>query len=164
MKRYWLVCALTTVVNLPAPAQTLKVEPDPENIFHKRLEGEWQLVPEMSKKLGGGGRRMTTFKVDLTVLTTPNKFSKIPEKLEEYLKKERIYLAGHFNGEYPFLLTSYKGVPFLFYFLPKGANIFGNPESFHLFIAVGRERENDLLFIGGDRAEEAFSVYERRKK
>lgn len=162
--RHWLLAIpFLFLSDDSVSGQKLKVVHEPENIVAIRLEGTWEFAPELTKKLQGSrGARLRSFKLDPNVL----KNAKLRPEVEQLLSKEPIYAAGHLteNNEaekYPFVLTCRKGMPYVFYFLPVGGDPFGNPESFYVFVAAGRDRKSDLLWVGGDTPDEAFSAFQR---
>lgn len=78
----------------------------------------------------------------------------------------QIYLAGFVNldgKDCPFVLTHTRGNPHVVFWLEREGDPFGNGESFNVMLAVAQKKQNDLLFVGGDFNNQAFSAFERIK-
>lgn len=161
------ILLLTFSFALKLGAADLEVTKDPENVVGSRLEGDWEVDLEVTKRLTGkekargeNARDVVSFKSAEGVV------ERIPQKYKDFLSKEevKIYMSGWMNfGENrcPFFLVAMSGNPHVFFFLKEGEDEFGNGESFNVMLAVGKERKNDLLFIGGDFNNQAFSAYRR---
>jgi len=65
--------------------------------------------------------------------------------------------------EHVFILIEHRGNPHVVWFRERGGDPLRDTESFNVMLAVGRERQNDLLFIGGDFNNQPFSAYTRVK-
>ena len=152
------------LVGLSTIAWALKVEPDKENVVASRLEGLWKPHEELSLRLAGRvGRGQYEFRSD------PKVAYLIPEKYHEKLKGKQIYMAGYMHRlepagrtqPEPFILIEYLGNARVIYFRDEGGEAMGGAESFNVMLAVAKDRENDLLFIGGDFNNQPFSAFER---
>jgi hypothetical protein len=160
------VCALGMT---PAAVQAqIKVEPDKENVVASRLEGDWVLDAALTKRLtkndgNAEGGRAISFKSD------PSVVENIPAKYHKYIANHRIYLAGTviFREAQPrahvFLLIEHRGNPHVAWFRDRRGEPLGDTESFNVMLAVAREPQDDLLFIGGDFNNQPFSAYTRLK-
>ncbi len=146
----------------------LKVESDKLNVVANYLEGDWKPLPELSKRLFGRerGGPIGAFDV-ISFQSEPRVLQRLPAKLAEKLKNERVYFAGYMRlddkKEYPFFLLTFHGNPYIVYFIPKGDDHFSNAESFNVFVAVAKERDNDILLLGSESIPRPFSAYERVK-
>lgn len=147
----------------------IKVEPDKENVVASRLEGDWELDAALTKRLTGHDRK-GTWDAAISFKSDPAVAAKIPAKYENSLANKRVYLAGivTFKGgkkprEHPFLLIEHRGNPHVVWFRERGGDPLGDAESFNVMAAVAQERQNDLLFIGGDFNNQPFSAYARVK-
>ncbi len=154
---------LTALLVSGSQAQ-LKVESDKLNVVANYLEGDWKPIPDLSKRLMGherGGPEKLSFQSEPRVL------QRLPATLAEKLKNERIYFAGYMRHddkkEFPFFLLTHHGNPYIVYFIPKGDDHFSNAESFNVFVAVAKERENDILLLGSESIPRPFAAYERVK-
>lgn len=144
----------------------LKLENDPENVVASRLEGSWQVSSQLAKRLSSDRRvflQSVSFKSDPTML------SKVPEAHAAAIsaKTGKVYLAGYitFNDkELPFLLTTLHGNPHIVLWMEQGGDRFGNIESMNIMLAVAEEKQNDLMFLGGDFNNQPFNAYERVKE
>lgn len=167
MIRYPLMIAITSIaiISQPTIAHELKVEFEKENVVASRLEGNWQTNESLNKHLTGNPKSRPTqlsFKSDPTVAT------KVPEKYAQFFAehKLKIYLAGYVNldgKDCPFVLTNIRGNPHVMFWLERDGDPFGNGESFNVMLAVAKDTQNDLLFVGGDFNNQPFSAFERTK-
>lgn len=152
----------------PALRGELKVEPDKENVVASRLEGDWQLDAPLTKSLSSNAKAAET-RTGFSFKSNPSVAARLPAKYERFLANKRIYLAGimtmSIKGEkpleHPFILTENRGNPYIVWFRERGGDPLGDAESFNVMLAVARERQNDLLFIGGDFNNQPFSAYAR---
>ena len=144
---------------LPAVVQAgLKVEPDKDNVVSSRLEGRWDVHSTISTQLGRNRGEAIEFSSDSSIA------GKIPHKYNQFLEAKTIYMAGIFTmrgTEYPFLLIEHKGNPHIVYFRERDGDPLGDAESFNVMLAVAKETQNDLLFIGGDFNNQPFTAYNR---
>jgi hypothetical protein len=146
-----------------AQAPQIKVDNDPLNVIANRLEGDWQAIPDLNKKLGGGKDHPISFKSDSTAV------KKLSEKMAKLLIDQRIYMAGYMTmtrKSYPFFLIIHQGNPTIVYLRPKDKDPYGDIESFLISFAFAQERENDVLFLGPESIaipRSSCSAYERVK-
>jgi len=173
MTRYVLSLALAyiSLAAHSANAGELKVEPDKENVVASRLEGTWQSQMDLTKRLTG---KVETppgelpFKGELSFKSDPSVAEMVPEQYAKFFaeQKKKIYLAGYlkFDGQdHPFVVTQIHGNPHVIVWLEKNGDPFGNGESFNVMLAVAKDKQNDLLFVGGDFNNQPFSAFERVK-
>ena len=167
MIRYRLSLTLASIVlavNV-ATAADLSVEPDKENVVSSRLEGNWQTHASLTQRLTGSAKPRhgkLSFKSD------PSVAGKIPEKYVKIFieRKMKVYLAGYVNfgsKDHPFVLTNHAGNPHVLFWLERDGDPFGNGESFNVMLTVAKDKQNDLLFVGGDFNNEPFKAFERAK-
>jgi len=162
-----LVVTLGLLAIYSSVASAFRLQADKENVVASRLEGKWQPEAALTLRLTGreitpaSARRQTTFRSEETIA------HKIPDKYKEFLGEKRIYMSGIMTRggrEYPFILIAYKGNPYIVYFRERDGDRMGDAESFNLMLAVAKDKEKDLLFIGGDFNKQPFSAYERTYK
>lgn len=170
MKRRCFVAAMASTLLTSIPVTLwagLKVEPDKENVVASRLEGGWQVEAGLTQRLTGKSKPtqspfgLVSFKDDRSIV------EKIPAKYEEFLGAKRIYMAGimKYRGkDHPFILIEHRGNPHVVYFGERGGDPLGDAESFNVMLAVAKDKQSDLLFIGGDFNNQPFTGYERVKK
>jgi hypothetical protein len=140
----------------------VEVKPEKENVVASRMVGTWMTHADLSARLNGNAAREETivFAEDASIA------DKVPETYSEFLKTKQVYLAGVMTRNekaYPFILTEYNGNPYLIYFRERNGDPMGDGESFNLVIAPAKDRQKDLLFIGGDFNNQPFSAFERVK-
>ena len=166
-----LALASFSLVANSAAAGVLKVEPDKENVVASRIEGNWQSHEDLTKRLTG---KVTSppgelpFKGELSFKSDPSVAEMVPGKYAKFFteQKTKIHLAGYlkFNGkDHPFVLTQIHGNPHVIVWLEQNGDPFGNGESFNVMLAVAKDKQNDLLFVGGDFNNQPFSAFERVK-
>lgn len=161
-----LVCAMNAADCSPAQAQ-IRVEPDKENVVASRVEGDWQVHAELTKRLTGNDavkeRKIITVKSD------PSVVAKLPDKMQKHFANRRVYMAGiisikgDMKKSHPFILVEFRGNPHVVWFRDRNGEAFGDAESFNVMMAAAQQRENDLLFIGGDFNNQPFSAFSRVK-
>lgn len=157
-----MVTVLLTVFATAAWA-ALGVKADKDNVVGSRLEGRWRCEDALTKRLTARNkpRGNIAFKSD------PKVAHEIPEKYETFLAKKQIYMSGIMTSRgksHPFVLIEHKGNPHVVYFRERDGDPMGDAESFNVMLAVARNKQNDLLFIGGDFNNQPFSAYEREKE
>ena len=151
---------LAALVGVTATWGQLTVQPDKENVVASRLEGPWEPDAELTLRLGGRAVGKLTFTNNAVVAT------RIPAKYETFFKGRQVYMAGTMSGrgkEYPFVLIEHKGNPHIVFFRERDDDPFGDAESFNVMLAVGKDKPDDLLFVGGDFNNQPFSAYRRVK-
>jgi hypothetical protein len=137
------------------------VRPDKENVVASRLEGTWRLHTDLTKRLYG---RSFDEVSTLSFRSSSAKSIELPQDFAKFIEGKTIFLAGTFTGdgkEYPFLLTEYRGNPHIFYFKERDGDPMGDSESFNVMLAVAKDKQKDLLFIGGDFNNQPFVAFER---
>ncbi len=136
-----------------------------KNIVALHMEGEWSYeVMDEEKPYETG----IIFQKDTTILTL------IPKKYYDFLVKNPIYAAGYMiisskkddkmeEKKVPFLLTTLFGNPHIVWFRERGGDPLGDAESFNVFIPSTGEKENDIMYLGGDMPHEPFRPFKRVK-
>jgi hypothetical protein len=161
------ILILTFSLVLEIGAADLEVTNDPENVVGSRLEGDWEVDLELTKRLTGKEKVRGENPMDLVSFESADGVvERIPQKYKDFLSKDevKVYMSGWMNfgdNRCPFILVSMSGNPHVFFFLKEGEDEFGNGESFNVMLAVGKGRKDDLLFIGGDFNNQPFSAYTR---
>lgn len=167
MNRFAFAFALGAIIHLchAVSEAQIKVEPDKENVVASRIEGDWQSHAKLTEQLTGNPKARPTkfsFKSDESVV------AKIPEKYATFFvsQKLKVYFAGFvmIDGKSsPFVLTQIRGNPYVFFWLERNGDPYGNGESFNVVIVPAKDQQNDLLFVGGDFNNQPFSAFERTK-
>lgn len=137
----------------------LVVAPDPQNVVASRLDGEWRLDVDLTKRLGGSDR-VPVLSIHVTNVVVEG----IPDKVVSKLQKTRIYAAGSavlLGEEHPFLLVELKGNMQIVWFRERDGNPVGDAESMIVSVAPAREKANDLLLLGGDFNNQPFTAFQR---
>jgi hypothetical protein len=151
---------LTAVVCVNTGQAQLKVQPEKENVVASKLDGSWEPEGELTRRLSGTTLGKLSFKSDAAIA------AKIPAMYEKFLQEKQIYMAGVLtlrDKEHPFVLIEHKGNPHVVYFCERDGDPFGDAESFNMMLAVAKDKQNDLLFIGGDFNNQPFAAYGRAK-
>ena len=153
-----LMTILATTIAAPS-LKAITVKDDSENVVASSLAGSWTIHNKLTQRLmEDTGKFDISFKVD-------NKVAKrIPKKFHSFFSNRKVYLAGWITLDgkrKPFLLSTNRGNPHIFYFKDRGNKPMSNIESFNLFIAKAESKENDLLFIGGDFNNTHFMALQR---
>jgi len=157
-----LACAVGLSVCSAVAWAAFSVTADKENVVAGRLEGEWQLHAELTRRLLGEERPAA----QLAFKSAPEMAGKVPAKYEKFLDKKQIYMAGivKLKGkEHPFILVEHKGNPHVVWFRERDGDPMGDAESANVMLAPAKDQANDLLFVGGDFNNQPFSAYERVK-
>lgn len=150
----------TALVGAKVSWAQLHVQAEMENVVASKLDGQWEPDAELTKRLGGRDSGKVTFKNDGAVA------GKIPAKYEQFLKSKQVFMSGVMvrkEKDYPFVLVEHKGNPYLVYFRERDGEPLGDAESFNVMLAAGKDKQDDLLFIGGDFNNQPFSAYRRVK-
>ena len=145
-------CTLLLAFLQPLAAQDqangLKVEPDENQVLASSLVGTWQLDVALHQRLGhDGGEPTLQFVVDPTVL------KKVPAAIARKLAEHRIYLAGSMqvgDKQHALLVVQVGGNSMITWFRERDGDAMADAESWIAFIARGKARPLDLLFVGGD--------------
>ena len=153
-----------------------RVEPDGRNLIAGRLAGTWIPDPLVAERLGrsfstsdygpSGDRATFTFEPDSEVA------EKIPSAYQEPLAERQLFEAGvvtirdkgKLEGRGAYALTSLNGNMHLLFFRERDGHAFGDIESSLVSFALGKEPVDDILFLGGDFANEPFRGYGRSTK
>jgi len=137
------------------------VQPNKENVVASRLEGSWHLHVDLTTRLYGRSyNELST----LSFRSSSAKSIELPQDFAKYIQGKTIFLTGTMiadGKEYPFLLTEHNGNPYIFFFRERDGNPMGDSESFNLMLAVAKDKQKDLLFIGGDFNNQPFVAFER---
>lgn len=160
------LCALTLLapIGLAVALGGIHVEPDEENVIQDRLAGVWVVDSELRARMG-----VSVDKVELEFVVDPSFLADLPEKYDEFLGVKPVYEAGRMvrrrNGRpqsFPYLLTTLHGNPHLVWFRERDGDPFGDAESCNLSLVPGKDRVQDLLFMGGDFDGVAFRAFHRK--
>lgn len=127
-----------------------------KNVVASAIDGTWK-----SEKFN----LEVSFQKDTTVLGI------LPSKHYKFLNDKVIYHTGYMKIENKdgkkintlFVLTEHNGNPYLIYYRDSRGEPYGNADSFILFIATGKDKNEDKLFLWGDRNYEPFIEYKRIK-
>ena len=162
-----IVGALGLLISCYSVAWAFRLQADKENVVASRLEGRW--VPEPKLTLRLTGREVTERQAaqEVSFVTDETVVDKIPQKYQEALGKERIYLCGVMKWkaeDHPFILIAYLGNPCVVYFRERDGDPMGDAESLNVMLAPAKDKDKDLLFIGGDHNNQPFSAYERARE
>lgn len=127
----------------------IKVEPDPRNLIAARIEGAWEVYPEMSLELDGKLMRRNQ---TLQLSADPSVLEKLPPSLTGGIEKMklRIYLAGTMKEgkrDHIFLLTAVSGMPVMVLCRQNPDGKWTEAGDAAVMIASGRDRQKDILFI-----------------
>jgi hypothetical protein len=161
IKVYFIKCIISTLlvflfsINLSA----LEVKRNKQNLIDDRLFGKWEFSDEINKFLQGDSRIKT-----IKFINNKSIISKIPEKFLQKLKNIQIYSAGFMiilGIKFPFILINLHGNMNVVFFKNKDNHPYENAESVIITLVRGKEKKNDLLFVGGDFVNEPFSAYTR---
>jgi hypothetical protein len=162
--RMWIlsgICGfLAALVYADVVVAQLQVQADDENVVASKLEGQWERDAELTKRLGGTAAAKFSFTSDARVA------AKIPAKYQSFFTGKQVYMAGVLtfrDKEYPFILIEHKGNPHVVYFRERDGDPLGDAESFNVMLAVGKDKRDDLLFMGGDFNNQPFTAYRRVK-
>jgi len=147
------------------------LEEQENNFLASRLEGNWTFNPTLSELLSGDsnaggflGQMIVGFSNQSEVL------EEVPEDNCRFLEESglKIFMAGmvrFYHIEFgvmshTYVLTAEEGVP-LFIYWSTGPNDSLKPVTNYISIAPAKESLNDILFIGGQKAEQDFSALQR---
>jgi hypothetical protein len=165
-KHLFIFIGLATISALSvAWATGVEVKENKNNIIASRLVGSWLADNTFEKRLGKPhGLTELTFTKDLKAAAL------VSEKWTRKLKdlSSTVYSSGYFTiiskaksgrpikGHY--LLTTLNGNPCLLMFMSRG-----NPEGMYIMLIPSTDKAKDILFVGGDRADEVFAAFHRKK-
>lgn len=129
------------------------------NAASKHLAGEWRLLPDLSERLSG---QRSGAPDRVSISSDPSVLSSLPAPVEALLGANPAYLAGvlTFSGaRFSYVLTLRDGSLRLLCFQP-GASSSG-VISILFDVIPAKEPQNDLLFLGGEKADQPYFAYER---
>ena len=160
MKLIVQLTLITILVTTVAPnLKAITIKEDDENVVATCLAGNWTLLDKLTKRLMEDPSPFDiSFKIDNEVA------NKLPKKWNNYFSNKTVYLTGWITldgKKIPFLLSTNRGNPHIFYFKDRGNQPMSNIESFNIFVAKAEKKENDILFIGGDFNNTPFMALER---
>lgn len=131
----------------------LKYTFNEQNVISSAIDGVWK-SDKLEMKL--------VFKKDTTVLGL------LPQYQHKYFSDYVVFHAGYLTMQregkekiYPFILIVKNGNPNIQYFRERRGVPYGDAENFNLFVAKGKTRNEDRLFIGGDYNYEPFYEFVR---
>lgn len=158
----WLSAALLTWIAHPAPE--LRVQGNAQNIVSQLIEGTWVSDEPLNTRLGARDNPSR-----LEIARDDSLAAKLPAKYEEFLGKKILFAAGTMTWKFgagevvrgPILVIEQAGNPHLVMFRPRGDEPLGDAESCNVMLVRGKDRANDLLFMGGDTATETFRAFRR---
>ena len=165
------LAAVIVLAGAAAVRAQLQVQADKENVVASKLEGQWEPDVELTRRLVGSVPVPPAGQADknparLIVKSDPALAAKIPAKFARFFEGKQIYMAGLItlqDKERPFVLIEHKGNPHLVWFREQGGEALGDAESFNVMLAVAKQTQDDLLFIGGDFNNQPFSALRRAK-
>lgn len=140
------------------------VEPDQNNVTAGRLLGQWATDAVVAGRMG-----LVPATESIEFFKDSSFLSALPESISERLQQEHIYECGimvsrkdgRFVSSAPYLLISRSGNPHLLMLEESNGVPLGGIASTNLFVAPGRERNQDLLFMGGAVNSGAFRPFHR---
>lgn len=133
------------------------------NVTASRLIGKWKINLVLTNRLArekSTDSRVIEFVQDSTVMKL------LSPRVQQNLSAVTIFKSGFITSEgktNPFILTERDGNTHLLWFRDRDGVKYDDTESFILFIAVGHDKKNDLLCIGGDFNNQPFSLWDRVK-
>jgi hypothetical protein len=143
----------------------LEVTNDPNNIVAAHIAGDWMLEKAITRQLNPDA---DTSKMIAVNITPDNSVLKRLTKHSEEYAKLQIYSAGLVkfgrNEEHPYLLVNRNGNMHLVWFVPASgdaADPVAETKSKTVFLAVGKNKRQDMLFLGGTAARDAAAAYTR---
>ncbi len=141
----------------------IRVEPDENNIAAGRLAGVWEPDAALCERLGV---KVRTTRIEFVL--DDSFLDSIPAEVSKYLDGMRMYEAGRMTwheksgpSTSPYLLTTFAGNPHLVSFRERDGVPLGDIESCNLMIIPAKEHAQDVLFMGGDSANEPFRPFRR---
>jgi hypothetical protein len=154
-----VVVALTSFRATPTPRPG---GDEPKNLVASHLAGTWHVKADVTAMLGGPSTgelgEVIAFKEDATVE------KRLAGKVADFIKSRGVFMAGVMterSKDFPFALTQVSGSSYIFWFRERNGDPMGDSESFFVSLAAGDSKEKDLLFVGGDFDDQAFSAYGR---
>jgi hypothetical protein len=158
MKHALLLVLVLVTASAALVQGTFAVKPNPQNVVAARLEGVWAIHEDMTHLIGAPKDvKGFAFVRDEKVA------AQIPDRFKEQIAGE-IYLCGTVQIDaqtFPFVLTSENGNPRVITFRPAGEDKFGALHAFNVMLCPALERRKDMLFVGGDKNDRPFTIYNR---
>jgi len=167
MFRWLTAVAAILAFGAGAPAAELRVQPNKENVVASRLEGTWRPHGALTQRLTGRpvARDGETPAGIVRFQSKRGVAATIPAKYQRFLAGKTIFMAGRMTWRgklHPFIVTTVHGNPHVVYFRERDGDPMGDAESFNLVLAVAKDRDRDLLFLGGDFNNQPFRALERQ--
>ena len=145
------------------------LSPDSENVVSTQLAGDWIINLDLTNQLcldymGWVEGSWVSF------TNNPGIVESLPEEdcsswmndFQLFMSGEMSFTFGNSTEEeaisYPFVLSSLSGNPHLIYWEDEMTDT----ESFNLMVARADDRNKDMLFIGGDFNNQAFTAWNRK--
>jgi hypothetical protein len=182
MKFFFLLTFVLAYSCMHAQDNGLIYKYNKENVVASKLIGTWKIDMAMTNILLKAEERENTdlrdkkqkkekektpieqvileFKKDSSVIGT------LPPLEKHKEVGMNIYLSGYMilkEKKFPFILVELCGNMQLVWYRERDGNPLGDTESFIVTIASAKERQNDLLFIGGDFNNQPFKAFKREK-
>ena len=167
MAVYNVLLALSVLFPINIAAQCI-LTPDTENVVGTQLVGDWTINLDLTNQLWPdymGWVEVT----GVSFTNNPEIVDTLPEDdcdswmndFQLFLSGEMIFKLGNNTDpepvSYPFVLSSLSGNPPLIYW----EDDMTDTESFNMMLARADDRNNDLLFIGGDFNNKDFTAWSR---
>lgn len=159
-----VTCAAVFILMLASSGRSqgngLTVRADPANSVAQALVGAWQLDAELTKRLGGA-MAVTQFEFR----SERGVAAKVPQAIADKLRDLPLYQEGMMQmagKPHPYLLTVKNGNAMVVWFRERDGGATGDAESFLVAVARGRTPANDVLLLGGDRAETPMVAFARK--
>jgi len=145
-----LMIGLVLLLGVFTNTNAQKIEINNENIIAQRIEGEWAVSQELTNELLGGklplgDSAIFVFEFDSSIV------NRIQQELLDYFKIKKIFFAGKgslASTKIIFFLFGSNGQTFFMFAEDKEVPRWKEPNC--LSLAVGAQKENDLLFFGRD--------------
>jgi hypothetical protein len=147
-------CLASVAAARGSPGDANGVAYDNDNVVANRLPGKWELDRTLSSRLQKTGRG-----IDALEFTADDKAVRlIPNEYKRLFQGKSTYLAGMMtlrDEQYPYILIELHGGPHLVWFQHRGG------EWVKLFVAAAEQRDNDLMFLGGNFSNQPFCAFRR---
>ena len=157
-----LTAGLALVAATTALALDVVVKADVENVAANRIIGAWTYEAVLSQRLdpaAAAGPTSMTFHYNEGVLPGLQAAS-------DRFKDRRIFSAGiaDIDGQsHTYVLYNENGNMKIMWMTPRGDDPIGQFVVKTIQVGVARDRNNDLLMLGGDVRGEATKIYARSK-
>ena len=163
MATYRMLFILSIILPMNISAQCI-LTPDSENVVGTQLAGDWQINEDLTTQLCPDCMTYWGDNAAVSFTDNPSIVDMLPEYFCESLPDDNIlFMAGEItrtiqqdpdSRTYHYVLTSSRGNPFVLVFDGEGG-------SFNLMIARAQDKNNDILFTGGDHNNHPFSAWTR---